>query len=243
MDIFLHSLTCADGCQTELLDAFTPAAKDVNIADSIETNKELIGFRNAAFTWSNEVQSPGTPGSSRRNFTLRIDQELIFKKGKINLVVGPTGCGKTSILMALLSELHFVPSGPDSWVRYLYHSMTPLVHPASTIYLVRVELLTRPRSLGSKTKRSGWVSSSFCYKYRLAKHDLRKTFYLVPHLMKSGTKRSSSSVVLFVICPFLKQETKQKSARRGYLFPAAKKHVSLWLEQSIHRRRSFFLTT
>lgn len=103
--------------QTELLDAFTPAAKGVNIADNIKANKELVGFRNAAFTWSNEPRTSETPGSSRGNFTLRIDEELIFKKGKINLVVGPTGCGKTSLLMALLSELHFVPSGPDSWVR------------------------------------------------------------------------------------------------------------------------------
>lgn len=40
---------------------------------------------------------------------------MIFKQGKINLIVGPTGCGKTSLLMALLGELHYVPSGPDSW--------------------------------------------------------------------------------------------------------------------------------
>ena len=40
---------------------------------------------------------------------------MIFKQGKINLIIGPTGCGKTSLLMALLGELHYVPSGPDSW--------------------------------------------------------------------------------------------------------------------------------
>ena len=58
---------------------------------------------------------PATPGSTRRNFNLRIEGEVIFKQGKINLIVGPTGCGKTSLLMALLGELHYVPSGPDSW--------------------------------------------------------------------------------------------------------------------------------
>ena len=40
---------------------------------------------------------------------------MVFKQGKTNLIVGPTGCGKTSLLMALLGELHYVPSGPDSW--------------------------------------------------------------------------------------------------------------------------------
>lgn len=81
----------------------------------METNQDLIGFRNAAFTWANDAQIPGTPSSSKRNFTLRIDEELIFKTGKFNLIVGNTGSGKTSLIMALLGELHFIPSGPDSW--------------------------------------------------------------------------------------------------------------------------------
>jgi energy-coupling factor transporter ATP-binding protein EcfA2 len=76
----------------------------VTIADNLESNQELIGFRNASFTWTNEAQSPVSPGSSRRNFTLRIDEELIFKEGKFNLIIGPTGSGKTSLLMALLGK-------------------------------------------------------------------------------------------------------------------------------------------
>ncbi|KAG8744472.1 hypothetical protein FRC11_013448, partial [Ceratobasidium sp. 423] len=74
---------------------------------------DAIGFRNATFTWTRQV--PGTPTPSRRNFRLHIDEELLFRRGKINMVVGPTGCGKTSLLMALLGEMHFVPSTPDSW--------------------------------------------------------------------------------------------------------------------------------
>ncbi|KAF9469452.1 P-loop containing nucleoside triphosphate hydrolase protein [Collybia nuda] len=52
---------------------------------------------------------------SKRRFRLHIDEELIFRKGSINLIVGPTGSGKTSLLMALLGEMHFIPSGPSSW--------------------------------------------------------------------------------------------------------------------------------
>ncbi|EUC62287.1 P-loop nucleoside triphosphate hydrolase, partial [Rhizoctonia solani AG-3 Rhs1AP] len=97
---------------TELLDAYnekeTPAILEPN-----PPALDAIGFRNATFTWTRLV--PGTPTPSRRNFRLHIDQELLFKRGKINMVVGPTGCGKTSLLMALLGEMHFVPSAPDSW--------------------------------------------------------------------------------------------------------------------------------
>lgn len=90
---------------------------DSVILDNLNTNQDTIGFRDAAFTWSNHAGALGTPdsSSSSRNFTLRIDGELIFKTGKFNLVVGSTGSGKTSLLMALLGELHFIPSGPDSW--------------------------------------------------------------------------------------------------------------------------------
>ncbi|CAE7167766.1 unnamed protein product [Rhizoctonia solani] len=32
------------------------------------------------------------------------------------MVIGPTGCGKTSLLMALLGEMHYMPNGRESWV-------------------------------------------------------------------------------------------------------------------------------
>lgn len=62
-----------------------------------------IGFRNATFTWAKDPSGTMTPG--RRNFKLKVEGELFFKPGCINMIVGPTGCGKTSVLMALLSEM------------------------------------------------------------------------------------------------------------------------------------------
>ena len=64
----------------------------------------MIGIREATFAWDLDGPAVGTPGSRRRNFQLSIDQELVFKRGQINLIVGPTGCGKTSLLMALLGK-------------------------------------------------------------------------------------------------------------------------------------------
>ncbi|KAJ7578610.1 P-loop containing nucleoside triphosphate hydrolase protein [Mycena floridula] len=91
--------------ETELLDAYSGNAS-VNLA--LERNDKEIGFRNATFAWS------ASESEYHTRFKLHID-ELIFRPGCINLIVGPTGSGKTSVLLALLGEMHFMPSGPDSW--------------------------------------------------------------------------------------------------------------------------------
>ncbi|KAJ8082215.1 hypothetical protein PM082_008062 [Marasmius tenuissimus] len=99
--------------ETELLDSYT---KDTSlhpsqVAENDEQSNE-IGFRNASFAWS-LLNGSETP--NKRRFILRIDEELLFRKGHINMVIGPTGCGKTSLLMALLSEMHYIPDSVDSW--------------------------------------------------------------------------------------------------------------------------------
>ncbi|KAH9939277.1 uncharacterized protein BXZ73DRAFT_76000 [Epithele typhae] len=103
---------------TELLDEFSErtAASAEAVVPPHTTENPTIGIRSASFTWSNENDGTLTPGPNRRNFTLRIDDEIVFRRGRINLIVGPTGSGKTSLLMALLGELHYIPNGPDSYV-------------------------------------------------------------------------------------------------------------------------------
>ncbi|KAF9054886.1 multidrug resistance-associated ABC transporter [Panaeolus papilionaceus] len=76
---------------------------------------EAIGFNNATFTWSLDDNVAQSPSTSSRSFRLQIDSQILFKKGAINLITGPTGAGKTSVLMALLGEMHFVKSKPDAW--------------------------------------------------------------------------------------------------------------------------------
>ena len=78
-----------------------------------------IGFHNATFAWSRSASTPALDGSvslsdSRRNFVLRINGDITFAPDVLNLIVGPTGSGKTSLLLALLGEMHFVASGVDS---------------------------------------------------------------------------------------------------------------------------------
>ncbi|KAF8182307.1 multidrug resistance-associated ABC transporter [Pholiota molesta] len=77
--------------ETELLDTFTDTKDD------------------CSFVWSLGA------AASRRSYRLRVDDELFFKPDCINLIIGPTGSGKTSMLMALLGEMHFLPNSADSW--------------------------------------------------------------------------------------------------------------------------------
>lgn len=85
--------------QAEVLDVY--AHKNViNEPNSLQ-RKDEIGFSNAVFSWSSNT---GSSSSSERRFELKISGELFFRRGQINLVVGPTGSGKTSLLMALLGK-------------------------------------------------------------------------------------------------------------------------------------------
>ncbi|KIV99658.1 uncharacterized protein PV09_08713 [Verruconis gallopava] len=57
----------------------------------------LIGFENGTFTW-------GSKDEDDEAFKLR-DLNLEFRPDQLNVIVGPTGSGKTSLLLALLGEM------------------------------------------------------------------------------------------------------------------------------------------
>ncbi|KAH9480813.1 ATP-binding cassette transporter abc4 [Psilocybe cubensis] len=106
--------------ETELLDRFTEgtnssAAENTGVIGNVA--EVDIGIRNASFTWgAKDIQDVTRPSPSR-NFRLRIVGDLIFKRGCVNLITGPTGSGKTSMLMALLGEMHFIADTQTSWVK------------------------------------------------------------------------------------------------------------------------------
>lgn len=91
---FFVALTWCCIRQTELLDSFSEKEDVVGLfAESTHVDRDAIGFRNASFSWSND-----TDGA----FLLKVEEELLFQRKSINLIIGPTGSGKTSLLMALL---------------------------------------------------------------------------------------------------------------------------------------------
>ncbi|KAF2171065.1 hypothetical protein M409DRAFT_19038 [Zasmidium cellare ATCC 36951] len=60
-----------------------------------ENGEPLIGFDDATFSWG---------GKDADDFKM-IDLDMYFKVGQLNVIIGPTGSGKTSLLMALLGEM------------------------------------------------------------------------------------------------------------------------------------------
>jgi len=61
-------------------------------------NNGKIGFKDASFSWNSK---------SDVDFKLK-DLNLDFKPRKLNVIIGPTGSGKTSLLMALLGEMELL---------------------------------------------------------------------------------------------------------------------------------------
>jgi len=70
--------------------------------DNVDENgNKVIGFRDATFIWGDKDAVSADGSMAFRLLDLNVD----FKIGKLNLISGPTGSGKTSMLMALLGEM------------------------------------------------------------------------------------------------------------------------------------------
>ena len=64
----------------------------------------IIGFDKATLTWGGKDAQKADGQTAFR----MIDMDIRFVVGRLNIIVGPTGSGKTSLLMALLGEMTLV---------------------------------------------------------------------------------------------------------------------------------------
>jgi hypothetical protein len=74
---------------TELLDSFAEELENKATINHYPDQDDVIGFNNAVFAWSRDIED-GTQTPSSRSFRLRIEGRVTFKKNSINLIVGPT---------------------------------------------------------------------------------------------------------------------------------------------------------
>ncbi|KAK9451196.1 P-loop containing nucleoside triphosphate hydrolase protein [Limtongia smithiae] len=94
----LQSKTSIERIQEFLKETETEKYKQLVAQQNRTATSPTIGFENATFTWGS------TGGHEFKLENLNIE----FKLGALNLVAGPTGAGKTSLLMALLGEMSLV---------------------------------------------------------------------------------------------------------------------------------------
>ena len=69
-----------------------------------EDGEPIIGFEKATLTWGGK----DSQNTDNRTAFRMIDMDLRFVVGRLNIIAGPTGSGKTSLLMALLGEMTLI---------------------------------------------------------------------------------------------------------------------------------------
>ncbi|KAL8926765.1 MAG: hypothetical protein Q9172_001641 [Xanthocarpia lactea] len=103
-DMVAHVQECkvsVDRIEEFLNEEETEKYTQLGTNDRTEGGDTVIGFDNATFTWgSRDIAKSGEAKAFRM-----IDINTRFSIGNLNLIVGPTGSGKTSLLMALLGEM------------------------------------------------------------------------------------------------------------------------------------------
>ena len=103
-DMVAHVQECkvsVDRIEEFLNEEETEKYTQLGTNDRTQGGDTVIGFDNATFTWgSRDIAKSGEAKAFRM-----IDINTRFSIGNLNLIVGPTGSGKTSLLMALLGEM------------------------------------------------------------------------------------------------------------------------------------------
>lgn len=97
----LQTKVSVDRVEEFLMEEETEKYHQLRYEDS-DVDTPLIGFKDGCFSWGSKQQvlSRGTNSA----FQLQ-DLDIDFIPGALNIIAGPTGSGKTSLLMALLGEM------------------------------------------------------------------------------------------------------------------------------------------
>lgn len=90
-----ESKVSVDRVEEYLNEPETEKYKQLGSVKYDDDGEPILGFDNATFSW----------GSKDTDDFRMMDLNMRFKVGDLNVIIGPTGSGKTSMLMALLGEM------------------------------------------------------------------------------------------------------------------------------------------
>lgn len=98
-----ESKVSVDRIEEYLSEEETEKYKQLKNCQEQDDGEPLIGFEKATFSYGSrheDLQAEGATPAFRMH-----ELDMRFHVGQLNVIVGPTGCGKTSLLMALLGEM------------------------------------------------------------------------------------------------------------------------------------------
>ncbi|KAI9714836.1 MAG: hypothetical protein M1820_000125 [Bogoriella megaspora] len=96
-----ESKVSVDRIEEYLNEPETEKYKQLRNDEIDDDDNPIIGFEKATFSW----------GSKDTDDFRLMDLDIRFQVGQLNTVIGPTGSGKTSLLMALLGEMTLLEGG------------------------------------------------------------------------------------------------------------------------------------
>ncbi|KAJ7193321.1 pleiotropic drug resistance ABC transporter [Mycena pura] len=99
----LHAYVSMQRIEAFLAEDEVPKWASTLTSSEVESPGKVMGFAAATFNWQNPLQS----GPTSAQFQLG-PLDIMFPEGKLTLVSGATGSGKTALLSALLGEMHCV---------------------------------------------------------------------------------------------------------------------------------------
>jgi ABC-type multidrug transport system fused ATPase/permease subunit len=100
----LESKVSVDRVEEFLNEEETGKYEQLQYENVDENGRKMIGFQHATFSWGGKGSSTESASTAFR----LMDLDIKFEIGELNIVAGPTGSGKTSLLMALLGEMTLI---------------------------------------------------------------------------------------------------------------------------------------
>ena len=88
---------------------FLMASEAVQVSsDAHQVNTDPIRISNGSFEWAKKDDTPPPDENAEKPKAFIHDINMSIKKGSLTAIIGPVGCGKSSLFSAVLGEMNCV---------------------------------------------------------------------------------------------------------------------------------------